>query len=161
MPLHFGRMPIWFTERMGSLSEAVIEAVVQNYGKSEVLTRLEGLLLTMVALICWSGACADLFVKFSQTDAGRVYAVGWRDLVESLPNFLALSVLFLLLGLALAKVGLELLHGVTTEEELHSSLDVSQRHAVSKSRQLYQAFKTELSSLEVELSGLEKSPCPL
>ena len=40
MPLHFGRMPTWFTERMGSLSEAVIESVVQNYGKSEVLTRL-------------------------------------------------------------------------------------------------------------------------
>jgi len=40
MPLHFGRMPTWFTDRMGSLSEAVIEAVVQNYGKSEVLTRL-------------------------------------------------------------------------------------------------------------------------
>ncbi|MBT5227257.1 MAG: DUF763 domain-containing protein [Proteobacteria bacterium] len=40
MPLHFGRMPTWFTERMGSLSEAVIESVVQNYGKSEALTRL-------------------------------------------------------------------------------------------------------------------------
>ena len=40
MPLHFGKMPNWFTERMGSLSEAVIESVIQNYGKSEVLTRL-------------------------------------------------------------------------------------------------------------------------
>jgi len=40
MPLHFGRMPTWFTERMGTLSEAVIESVIQNYGKSEVLTRL-------------------------------------------------------------------------------------------------------------------------
>ena len=40
MPLHFGRLPTWFTDRMGSLSEAVIESVVQNYGKSEVLTRL-------------------------------------------------------------------------------------------------------------------------
>ena len=40
MPLHFGKMPNWFTERIGSLSEAVIESVIQNYGKSEVLTRL-------------------------------------------------------------------------------------------------------------------------
>ena len=40
MPLHFGKMPNWFTERMGLLSEAVIESVIQNYGKSEALTRL-------------------------------------------------------------------------------------------------------------------------
>jgi len=40
MPLHFGRMPNWFTESMGELSKAVIESVVQNYGKSELLTRM-------------------------------------------------------------------------------------------------------------------------
>jgi len=40
MPLHFGRMPNWFTERMGTLSKAVIESVIQNYGKSELLTRM-------------------------------------------------------------------------------------------------------------------------
>ena len=40
MPLHFGRMPTWFTENMGELSKAVIESVVQNYGKSELLTRM-------------------------------------------------------------------------------------------------------------------------
>lgn len=40
MPLHFGRMPRWFTERMGLLGSAVIESVIQNYGKSELLTRM-------------------------------------------------------------------------------------------------------------------------
>ena len=40
MPLHFGKMPRWLTERMGLMGSAVIESVVQNYGKSEVLTRL-------------------------------------------------------------------------------------------------------------------------
>ena len=40
MPLHFGRMPRWFTENMGELTKAVIESVVQNYGKSELLTRM-------------------------------------------------------------------------------------------------------------------------
>ena len=40
MPLHFGRMPHWFTEHMGELTKAVLESVVQNYGKSELLTRL-------------------------------------------------------------------------------------------------------------------------
>ena len=35
MPLHFGRMPSWFTDRMGLLGSAVIESAIQNYGKSE------------------------------------------------------------------------------------------------------------------------------
>jgi len=40
MPLHFGRMPTWFTDGMGDLTKAVFESVIQNYGKSELLTRL-------------------------------------------------------------------------------------------------------------------------
>ena len=40
MPLHFGKMPKWLTNRMGKLGSAIIESVAQNYGKSEVLTRL-------------------------------------------------------------------------------------------------------------------------
>jgi len=40
MPLMFGKMPNWLSERMGLLGAAVIESIVQNYGKSEVLTRL-------------------------------------------------------------------------------------------------------------------------
>ena len=40
MPLHFGRMPNWFTEHMGEMSKAVVESVIQNYGKSELLTRM-------------------------------------------------------------------------------------------------------------------------
>ena len=39
MPLHFGKMPGWLTERMGIMGSAIVESVAQNYGKSEVLTR--------------------------------------------------------------------------------------------------------------------------
>ena len=39
MPLHFGKMPKWLTERMGKMGSAIVESVAQNYGKSEVLTR--------------------------------------------------------------------------------------------------------------------------
>jgi hypothetical protein len=40
LPLHFGKMPSWFTERMGLMGSAIVESVVDNYGKSEVLTRM-------------------------------------------------------------------------------------------------------------------------
>ena len=40
MPLHFGKMPKWLTERMGNMGCLILESVVQNYGKSEVLTRM-------------------------------------------------------------------------------------------------------------------------
>ena len=40
LPLHFGKMPAWFTERMGLMGNAIVESVVDNYGKSEVLTRM-------------------------------------------------------------------------------------------------------------------------
>lgn len=40
LPLHFGKMPSWFTERMGLMGNAIVESVVDNYGKSEVLTRM-------------------------------------------------------------------------------------------------------------------------
>ena len=40
MPLHFGKVPKWLSERMGKMGAAIIESVAQNYGKSEVLSRL-------------------------------------------------------------------------------------------------------------------------
>ena len=40
MPLHFGKMHRWLTDRMGLMGSAIVESIVQNYGKSEVLTRL-------------------------------------------------------------------------------------------------------------------------
>ena len=40
LPLHGGRIPRWLAERMSKLGGAIIEAVVLEYGKSEVLTRL-------------------------------------------------------------------------------------------------------------------------
>ena len=39
MPLHFGKIPTWLSERMGKMGSAIVESVAQNYGKSEVLTR--------------------------------------------------------------------------------------------------------------------------
>ena len=40
MPLHFGKVPSFLTERMGKMGDAIIESIVYNYGKSEVLTRM-------------------------------------------------------------------------------------------------------------------------
>jgi hypothetical protein len=40
MPLHFGKVPNFLLNRMGLMGEAIIESIVDNYGKSEVLTRM-------------------------------------------------------------------------------------------------------------------------
>ena len=40
LPLHYGRVPAWLAERMKKLGGAIIEALVMEYGKSEVLKRL-------------------------------------------------------------------------------------------------------------------------
>ena len=40
MPLHFGKMPVWLTDRMGNMGSLIVESIVDNYGTSEVLTRL-------------------------------------------------------------------------------------------------------------------------
>ena len=40
MPLHFGKVPTFLTDRMANMGETIIESIVENYGKSEVLTRM-------------------------------------------------------------------------------------------------------------------------
>jgi hypothetical protein len=40
LPLHYGRVPPWLAERMTMLGGAIVEAIVLEYGKSEVLKRL-------------------------------------------------------------------------------------------------------------------------
>jgi hypothetical protein len=40
MPLHFGKVPNFLSERMGAMGDAIIESIVDNYGTSEVLTRM-------------------------------------------------------------------------------------------------------------------------
>jgi len=40
LPLHYGYVPKWLAERMAKLGLAVVETIVMDYGKSEVLTRL-------------------------------------------------------------------------------------------------------------------------
>lgn len=40
MPLHYGKVPGFLSEGMGAMGDAIIESIVDNYGKSEVLTRM-------------------------------------------------------------------------------------------------------------------------
>ena len=40
MPLHFGKVPGFLTERMGNMGEAIVESILLNYGKSELLSRM-------------------------------------------------------------------------------------------------------------------------
>lgn len=40
LPLHGGRVPAWLGKRMAVLGAAVVEALVEHYGRGEVLTRL-------------------------------------------------------------------------------------------------------------------------
>ena len=40
LPLHYGRVPPWLAERMSRLGVAVIESIILEYGKAEVLKRL-------------------------------------------------------------------------------------------------------------------------
>jgi uncharacterized protein len=40
LPLHYGRVPKWLAERMTKLGGAIVEAIVLEYGKAEVLKRL-------------------------------------------------------------------------------------------------------------------------
>lgn len=40
LPLHYGKVPPWLAERMRLLGGAIVESIVQEYGKSTVLSRL-------------------------------------------------------------------------------------------------------------------------
>lgn len=40
LPLHYGHVPIWLSERMTQLGTLIIEALVYHYGKKEVLKRI-------------------------------------------------------------------------------------------------------------------------
>ena len=40
LPLHFGKVPNFLTQRMGLMGSSIVESIVDNYGKSEVLTRM-------------------------------------------------------------------------------------------------------------------------
>src|SRR3982751_1293591 len=40
LPLHYGYVPTWLAERMAKLGLAVVETIVMDYGKNEVLRRL-------------------------------------------------------------------------------------------------------------------------
>ena len=40
LPLHYGKVPPWLAERMAKLGGAIVEALIIEYGKSEVVKRL-------------------------------------------------------------------------------------------------------------------------
>lgn len=40
LPLHYGRVPAWLSERMARLGAGIVEAVLHHYGHSELLSRL-------------------------------------------------------------------------------------------------------------------------
>ncbi len=40
LPLHYGKVPPWLAERMSKLGGAIIESIVMEYGRSEVLSRM-------------------------------------------------------------------------------------------------------------------------
>jgi hypothetical protein len=40
LPLHYGKVPAWLYERMASLGRSIVEVILTDYGKDEVLRRL-------------------------------------------------------------------------------------------------------------------------
>ncbi len=40
LPLHYGKVPAWLYERMASLGRSIVEVMLMDYGKDEVLRRL-------------------------------------------------------------------------------------------------------------------------
>jgi len=40
LPLHYGHIPVWLSERMSRLGFAITEAIIEEYGTAEVLRRL-------------------------------------------------------------------------------------------------------------------------
>ncbi|MDQ1150712.1 DUF763 domain-containing protein [Sphingobacterium zeae] len=40
LPLHFGKVPAWLYERMASLGRSIVEVMLMDYGRDEVLRRL-------------------------------------------------------------------------------------------------------------------------
>jgi len=40
LPLHYGRVPPWLAERMAKLGSVICEAIIQDYGRDELLRRL-------------------------------------------------------------------------------------------------------------------------
>lgn len=40
LPLHYGKVPAWLHERMALLGEAIVESIIIEYGKDEVLRKL-------------------------------------------------------------------------------------------------------------------------
>ncbi len=40
LPLHNGRVPLWLAQRMSTLGKAIVESIILNYGRDEVMRRL-------------------------------------------------------------------------------------------------------------------------
>jgi hypothetical protein len=40
LPLHYGKVPPWLAERMTKLGGAIIESIILEYGRAEVLSKM-------------------------------------------------------------------------------------------------------------------------
>lgn len=40
LPLHYGHVPMWLAKRMSSLGLAIVESILIEYGRAEVIRRL-------------------------------------------------------------------------------------------------------------------------
>jgi hypothetical protein len=40
LPLHYGKVPLWLAERMSKLGGAIVESIILEYGRKEVLSRM-------------------------------------------------------------------------------------------------------------------------
>lgn len=40
LPLHHGKVPMWLAERMSKLGGAIVESIILEYGRKEVLSRM-------------------------------------------------------------------------------------------------------------------------
>ena len=98
MPLHFGKMPRWLTERMGKMGSAIIESVAQNYGKSEVLTRLSdpNWFQALGAVMGMQELFSGLGFMLGPPIGGLLYARGGFSMPFLVLGIMLLSVLFFL-----------------------------------------------------------------
>ena len=57
MPLHFGKVPGFLTQRMGQMGDAIVESIVDNYGKSLSTIFIIFIIFVIIGLlpILWGG----------------------------------------------------------------------------------------------------------
>jgi hypothetical protein len=59
LPLHYGYVPIWLAERMAKLGLAIVENILIDYGKDDLLRRLS----VLERLWGWTGIHRALLLR--------------------------------------------------------------------------------------------------